>query len=118
MNLVEVIVTFIAGGTLITLVSLLSETQYGFLSGLAVLFPIVTLTGYYFISIRTTVTELREIVLFSILGVPTVWGFGVGFYVGTSRFSVPVSIGVGLVSWFAVAAVVVGIDSYWTRFVL
>lgn len=115
MDVLEVIVRFVAGGTLIVLVSLLGETEYGLFSGLAVLFPIVTLTGYYFLSLQMPVPELQQIVLFSILGVPTVWGFTIGFYFALNDFSVPMSLLIGIMSWLIVAITIVLIDSQWTQ---
>ena len=117
MDLTEAAVRFAVGGALITAVSLLGETKYAVLSGLAVLFPVVTLTGYYFLSLEVPLPELRQVVLFSALAVPTVWGFTLGFYAASARFSVPVSLLVGVGSWLVVALVVVWVDWRWTGFV-
>ena len=116
MDLTEAVVRFAVGGVLITAVSLLGETKYSILSGLAVLFPIVTLTGYYFLSLELPLAELRHVVLFSTIAVPTVWGFTLGFYAASARFSVPVSLAVGVCAWLVVALVVVWVDSRWTGF--
>jgi uncharacterized membrane protein (GlpM family) len=116
MDVTEATARFVAGGALILLVSLLGETKYHVFSGLAVLFPVVTLTGYYFLAVDVTLPELRETVLFSILGVPTVWGFTVGFYVATAKFSVPTSLLIGIGTWFVVAFAIVLVDSQWTHF--
>lgn len=118
MDLVEGLVRFVVGGALITFVSFLGDTKYSLFSGLAVLFPIVTLSGYYFLSLEVSRSELREVVLFSALGVPTVWGFVLGFYAASARFSVPTALLIGLLAWFAVAAVVVVVDSRYTSLVL
>lgn len=117
MDLTEAVVQFTVGGALITAVSLLGETKYSVLSGLAVLFPVVTLVGYYFLSLEVPVPELRQVVLFSALAVPTVWGFTLGFYAASYRFSVPVALLAGVGSWLVVALVVVWVDSRWTGFV-
>lgn len=106
----EALVRFVVGGTLITAVSLLGETRYGVFSGLAVLFPIVTLTGYYFLSLEVPVAQVREVALASALGVPTVLAFVLGFYAATTRFSVPVSLALGVACWFAAAALVLAVD--------
>jgi len=118
MDLVESFTRFVVGGALITLVSFLGDTKYSVFSGLAVLFPVVTLTGYYFLSLEVPRSELRDVVLFSALGVPTVWGFVLGFYVATARFSVPTALLIGLLAWFVVAAAVIFVDSRWTSLVL
>lgn len=118
MDLVESLARFVVGGALITFVSFLGDTEYSVFSGLAVLFPIVTLTGYYFLSLEVPRAELREVVLFSALGVPTVWGFVLGFYVASARLPIPAALLVGLLAWFAVAAVVIAVDRRWTSFVL
>lgn len=46
----ELVMRFIAGGTLITVISLLSKSRYPYISGLFMMFPAVTLIGYYFVS--------------------------------------------------------------------
>lgn len=45
----EIALRFVAGGSLIVLVTLLAKTKYPMLSGIFMLFPAVTLVGYYFI---------------------------------------------------------------------
>ncbi|KAF5426671.1 putative membrane protein, GlpM family, partial [Candidatus Methanomarinus sp.] len=42
MNMIELLIRFLVGGSLIALVSLLANTKYSVISGLFVLFPIVT----------------------------------------------------------------------------
>lgn len=118
MEFMQAVVRFVVGGFLITFVSFLGDTKYSLFSGLAVLFPIVTLTGYYFLSKEVSQPELQEIVLFSILGVPTVWGFVVGFYLAMQYFSISTSLLLGIVSWFIVASIVVGIDMKITQLVM
>ena len=49
MNVIELLTRFLVGGSLIVLVSLLAKTKYSVISGLLVLFLIVTLVGYFFI---------------------------------------------------------------------
>ena len=117
MDLTEAVVRFAVGGALITAVSLLGETKYSVLSGLVVLFPVVTLTGYYFLALEVPLPELRQVVLFSALAVPTVWGFTLGFYAASARFSVPVSLLLGVCAWLIVALVVVWVDRHVTGFV-
>lgn len=118
MRLEELVVRFMLGGALITLVSLLGNTRWRILSGMAVLFPIVTLVGFYFLSLQLPISALREIVFFSALSVPTVLGFILGFYFALNYFPVTISLALGVLTWFAIAAGVLIIDANITQVVL
>ena len=44
----EIIIRFIAGGSLVVIVSLLAKAGHPQIAALAVLFPVVTIVGYWF----------------------------------------------------------------------
>ena len=110
MNLAEAISRFVVGGSIILFISLLSETKYKILSGLFVLFPAVTVVGYYYYSLEVSQTQLESTVLFSLVAVPAVVAYLVTFYLSIQRFSVPVSLGIGIVGWLVAAAAIVFIN--------
>jgi len=61
---IELLTRSLVGGSLIVLVFLLGKTKYSVISGLFVLFPIVTLVGYFFIGQSVDSSKLHEITLF------------------------------------------------------
>ena len=64
MNVIELLTRFLVGGSLIVLVSLLAKMKYSVISRLLMLFPIVTLVGYFFIGQSVDSSKLHEITLF------------------------------------------------------
>jgi len=61
---IELLTRSLVGGSLIVLVFLLGKTKYSVIAGLFVLFPIVTLVGYFFIGQSVDSSKLHEITLF------------------------------------------------------
>lgn len=107
MNLAEAVSRFIVGGTAILFISLLSETKYRMLAGLFVLFPAVTVVGYYYYSLEVTRAQLASTVLFSIASVPAIVAYLLTFYFSLRRFSAPVSLVLGVVSWLVIAVAII-----------
>jgi len=99
MRISEALLRFILGGGLILFISLLGQTRYRLLSGLFVLFPAVTLIGFYFLSLEVTQSQLQDTILFSILATPTVIAFLGCFYISLYRYSTIQSLGLGLIGW-------------------
>ena len=88
----ELLLRFLVGGFLITLVSVLGRTRYRLFSGLLVLFPIVTVVGFYFLSFEVNQVQLQSTVLFSIFALPTVLTFLITFYYTIEYFTVNISL--------------------------
>lgn len=107
MQLTELALRFILGGFVVALVSALGSTRYSLLAGLAVLFPVITATGYYFLGQSVATPELREIALFSILGLTTLLAFLLALYWALPRYSLERSLGVAMFVWFVTAALVI-----------
>ena len=84
----EMVLKFIVGGSLITLISLISKCKYPYISGLFMMFPAVTLIGYYFVSMNVNPTELKNITMFSLVSLVTVATFIVSFYYFQSRMTI------------------------------
>lgn len=117
MNIQALILRFIFGGTIIVLITLFSETKYKTLSGLIVLFPAITVIGYYFASKSMTTVELQNMTIFSILSLPTLGAFFIGFYISIEYYSTIISIVIGLSLWFLSAIILISIDKYYLQLI-
>jgi len=109
----ELIFRFVAGGGLVVLVSLLSKSRYATLAGLFMLFPVVTLVGYFFVGNSVDTAILHEITKFGIYTYPTTFAFMIGFYYTQTHYPIHASLGVGLLSWVVMAAVLIVINKTW-----
>ncbi len=109
----EFALKFIAGGGLITLISLISKCKYPYISGLFMMFPAVTLVGYYFVSMNVNPTELKNITAFSLVSLVTVAVFIMSFYFFQSRMTIFYSLGCSLGCWSVSAGVVVFLSRLW-----
>ncbi len=107
MSVNELVWRFVAGGSLITLISIISKTRYSALSGVLVLFPAVTLVGYYFIGQSVDSVRLKEITLFSLYSLPTTIMFLVTFYFCQGKFNLIDSLLVSVLAWAITACIVV-----------
>ncbi|MGP8322454.1 MAG: GlpM family protein [Methanosarcinaceae archaeon] len=105
MNATELVLRFVVGGGLIVLVTLLAKTKYPMLSGIFMLFPAVTLVGYYFIGQSMTAPQLQNITRFSIYALSTTFIFLLTFYFTQERFSLNLSLMSSTVAWFISAGV-------------
>lgn len=108
----EMILKFIVGGSLITVISLVSKCKYPYISGLFMMFPAVTLIGYFFVSENVTATELKNITMFSFVSLVTVAVFIISFYYFQSRMTIFYSLGCSLVCWSFVGFVLLCIKHY------
>jgi len=115
MNAIELLTRFLVGGSLIVLVSLLSKTKYSVISGLLVLFPIVTLVGYYFIGQSVDSSTLHEITLFSMYSLPTTFIFLFTFYTLQTKYTLIESLFLSVMAWFLADGVLVIINHYILR---
>ncbi|QGU00240.1 hypothetical protein SYNTR_1646 [Candidatus Syntrophocurvum alkaliphilum] len=103
MSLNELVFRFIAGGVVIVLISLLGKSKNEFLAGIAVLFPIVTVVGYYFLSFTSEPQILQKQVQFSLLALPAVLGFLLALYFTIHRLPIVYSLIAGILVWSAIA---------------
>ena len=113
MKIEELLFRFIVGGSIIVFISLLSETRYKTLSGLIVLFPAVTATGYYFATQTMSIPELQTMSIFSIIALPTLGSFFIGFYYALNHYNSNTSIVIGILFWFISSAILIVIDYYY-----
>lgn len=107
MRFIELSLRFIAGGALVSLISILSKTKYSMLSGIIVLFPAVTLVGYYFIGQSVDSSRLKEIALISLYSFPTTIMFLLAFYFCQGRYDLISSLIISIVAWIITAGIIV-----------
>ena len=106
----ELLFRFMAGGSLIVAISLLSKTKYPMLSGIFMLFPAVTLVGYYFVGQSMSVTQLQQVTKFSIFALSTTFIFLITFYYAQEYQSLNIALMSSTCSWFIAAGVLVWIS--------
>lgn len=112
MSWLEGAIKFIAGGSLILLISFLGKSNVSYLAGLAVLFPIVTVVGYSFLSLSVAQPELKKTILFSIFSLPTVFIFLLIFYFYVDKISVNKALLLGIIGWIIAASIIIGISNF------
>ena len=105
----ELLLRFIAGGSLIVLVTLLAKTRYPMLAGIFMLFPAVTLVGYYFIGQSMSVAQLRQVTKFSIYALSTTFIFLVTFYYAQEKHSLNAALGSATAMWFVASGALMGV---------
>lgn len=104
----ELVLRFVAGGSVVVLVSLLARINQELLAGVAVLFPAVTLVSYAFLFMERGVEATRPLLLVTALALPCVLVFVLSLYWATSRLDVSASFIVALGAWIAAASLVIG----------
>lgn len=114
MTFVELITRFIVGGTFVVLINLIGKSRNSFVAGLAMLFPAITLLGYYFLSVSQHGT-LSKTVMFSIWSLPTSLAFLLTLYFTIDRIPILQALTLGVASWFITALVVIGVYSIVSR---
>jgi|LGVC01.1.fsa_nt_gb uncharacterized membrane protein (GlpM family) len=112
MNMIELLIRFLVGGSLIALVSLLANTKYSVISGLFVLFPIVTLVGFFFIGNSVDSSRLHEITRFSIYSLSTTFIFLYTFYHLQIKYKLIESLFLSVIAWFLAAGILILINHY------
>ncbi len=109
MHLTELVMRFVAAGSLVTVITLLSRTKYAALSGVLMLFPAVTLIGLYFVSTTVDESTLKQITKFGVYALSTTFIFLVAFYYAQDSMSAHKSLVVATTAWVVSAGVLVGI---------
>jgi uncharacterized membrane protein (GlpM family) len=112
MSFVEAISRFIVGGTLVLIVSWMGKMKNPYISGLIVLFPVVTLVGYYFLSLSIDGQALQKVVLVSMLALPTTIAFLGTVYFTIARMPAVKSLALGLLGWLIAAALIIALDKW------
>lgn len=107
MNGTELIIRFMAGGSLIVLITLLGKTKYPMLSGIFMLFPAVTLIGYYFVGQTMSTPQLQQVTKFSIYALSTTFIFLTVFYYIQDKLSLNLALVLATFSWFVSAGILI-----------
>lgn len=89
----------------------MSKCKNPHMAGLFMMFPAVTLLGYYFVSGNVTPTELKSITLISLVSLVTVIVFIVSFYFLQSKFNIGFALTGSLLCWCISASAIVYIKS-------
>ncbi|HUI92044.1 MAG TPA: GlpM family protein [Chitinivibrionales bacterium] len=115
MKFSELAVRFIAGGSLVVAVSLFAKAKNPVLAGLFMLFPVITLVGFYFIGSAADSAGLRKIALFSMAALPATLVFLASFYVLIGSMALRPCLLLSTLAWCAAAAVVLLINHFILR---
>ena len=105
----ERLLRFIVGGSLIVLATLLAKTKYPMLAGIFMLFPAVTLVGYYFVGQSMSVAQLQQVTRFSIYALSTTFIFLVTFYYAQEKYSLNAALGSATAMWFVASGALIGV---------
>lgn len=108
MQHIDLALRFLVSGVLVSAVCLLAQTQYRVLAGVIMLFPAVTLVGYYFVGPTVDATQLKEITKFSMWAMLATFAFLATFYYAQGSMKVPSALLTATGAWCATAMVLVG----------
>ncbi|MDR3540605.1 MAG: GlpM family protein [Desulfosporosinus sp.] len=108
MTLVELLTRFLVGGTLVVLINLIGKSRNSLIAGLAMLFPAITLLGYYFLSLSQH-GSLSKTVMFSIWSLPTSLVFLLALYFTIDKIPILQALTFGIASWLITAIVIIGV---------
>jgi uncharacterized membrane protein (GlpM family) len=103
----EATVRFLVGGGLVLVASYLARTRYPFVAGLALLFPVVTVVGYYFLSTQAHGRALHGVVLYGMLSLPALVAYLLVVFFTIDRLPAWQSLLTGVAAWLAVAVAIV-----------
>jgi len=105
----ELMMRFFAGGSLIVVISLLAKTKHPMLAGIFMLFPAVTLVGYYFAGPSMGVDQLKHVTLFSVWALTTTFVFLVTFYYAQDRVCLNAALVSATAMWFVASGVLLAV---------
>ncbi len=106
----QFLVRFLVGGLLIGAVPIVANRFGGQYAGIVLLFPMVTLTGFIFIALRSGGGVMQAAAEGSLKALPTVVIFLTAVYL-VSRLGAPpaTSLAVGLAGWVITAIILVAL---------
>ncbi len=109
----EGLLRFVCGGILVLAVSWIGKGKNPHLAGLAVLFPVVTVVGYYFLSQTLPAAVLRQTVTLSLLALFAVAAFLLTCYCLLGRISIGWTLLSGIAAWLIIAAAILRLTDHW-----
>ena len=107
MGFSELILRFFAGGSAIVIISWLARSRYPFIAGIFLLFPVVTMLGFFFLGQSESPEKIRTITLFTIYSLPAVVTFLVAFYFLQNTAGVLNALIYAIGAWFMAAILLV-----------
>lgn len=103
----EALWRFVCGGLLILAVSWIGKGKNPQLAGLAVLFPAVTVVGYYFLSQSIPPVALQRTIALSIWALPAVAAFLLTCYFLVTRMSIGWTLLCGISAWLVICLIII-----------
>ncbi|HCF51098.1 MAG TPA: hypothetical protein DER60_12505 [Syntrophomonas sp.] len=97
---------FVCGGLLVLAVSWISKGKNPYFAGLAVLFPVVTVVGYYFLSQSISPAAMQRTVVLSLMALPAVAAFLITCYYLVGRMGIGWTLLSGMAAWLIAAALI------------
>lgn len=109
----EGMIRFVCGGLLVLIVSLIGKGKNPHVAGIAVLFPVVTVVAYYFLSQSLPAAALRNTVILSMLALPTVAAFLIACYCCIGRMAISWALLAGIGAWLITAVLIIQVSQRW-----
>ena len=103
MSATEVALRFMAGGSVVVLVSVFARSSHPTLAGMAVLFPAVTLVSFAFLAGASSAEKLSRIATFAVYSLPATLSFLVTYAFAVERIGPKVGLSVAVLAWLAMA---------------
>lgn len=103
----ELVVKALAGAVVVVIIQLLSRTKQPYLAGLAPLFPTLGLIAHYIVGSQRTVADLKEVILFGMLGLIPYLVYLATLYYLVDRCALLTSLLVATLCWIVVATILI-----------
>lgn len=110
--LLKYFIIFISGGSIVTLVSFLSQKNLPILAGVIILIPGISLVSYLSVGYLQTSQELQEVVFRSMFGLFAFAMFLVSMYFCLNYFQYKFSCFIAFGAWVLAAGLMVFVQNY------
>ncbi|NLX88113.1 MAG: hypothetical protein GXZ09_01730 [Syntrophomonadaceae bacterium] len=100
---------FVCGGLLVLVVSWIRKGKNPQLAGLVVLFPVITVVGYYFLSQSISPIAMQRTIVLSILALPAVAAFLITCYYLVGRMAIGWTLLCGISAWLVICLIIIQI---------
>lgn len=94
-------------GLFVALILWLSQTRLGFLAGLLLFFPVISVPAFYFIGASSGMSQVRESVIWSLATIPVWVLFALTLYWASYRFKIVPCILLSIFAWLVGASVLI-----------
>lgn len=103
MSILEGLIRFLLGGTLVLLVSLIAKNGKSDIAGIVALFPIITAVSFYFMSKSVEVKTVKNAVLMSVFSLPTTLAFLLSLYFCIGKMNIILALTISVAAWLVAA---------------